>query len=574
MRGLVLTVLLFSSLAYADRRLCGPIIFKEGWISVGANEKILLCGSSESKDAWKKIPVAQAQLQLKNLLQRKGYQDPKFEERGDELWVWAGEQRIVKDIEIRPRLKELDPNRLRQVLGYPLTSDVLDDVTNWAELELKSQGYACARVKVTAELWNNRIVVTADPGARSRVRSIHWEGHDNLQESVLRRFAAMKEGQLYDVQKSQLTTSRLFNEGLFDSVHIQPKCAGENTDIEVRTSVGRPKLLRFGFGASTEEYVFTDVSFRNSRLDNRASAFSTKLHVSPLQQNLEVGSELYMFPLLDTAFLGPRFTVGRTSESRYEVNQSKAGIDIGQYGDWLNARYLVKGGPTLNYVDTVRGIGPKQTTYLDWQGALSTHSHLYESRLREQDAGWSGFGHYRGQRDRVGSTINVDRFEAGIKYLWNMGSYTPPLFVLALRAQGIAVNVSDDDFSLRRDQLPVDYRLYWGGDQNLRGFSRQSLHFSKLGYLTGLYGGTELRLVEVLPYRLQPFGLFDWGRLGRKRWTLDEDEFISWGGGIRWMSPIGNFRVYAAKGEILGETASSLSYQQEWVYFLGFGQEF
>ena len=84
----------------------------------------------------------------------------------------------------------------------------------------------------------------------------------------------------------------------------------------------------------------------------------------------------------------------------------------------------------------------------------------------------------------------------------------------------------------------------------------------------------KLRLIEELPYRLQPFLLWDVARLGDRRWTLDEPQFTSWGYGIRWASPFGTLRGSAAKGEIENGNASTVAYTREWVYFFSFGQEF
>lgn len=560
--------------AWAERKLCDQVLFKDGWIQLNSNEKVLVCGSPKAGEGWKTVPISQSEYHIKIFLQNRGYPAPSFEYHGGQLWVWAGARLEVKNFREDPEVEALDSKRRRRVIGRPLGSEVLDEVTGWADFELRTKGYACPKVDVKGQAWDRSVVVSAQPGQRMRVRHFGWEGRDKLDGNVLRRYSAIRTGEIYDIRNSQLTMSRLFSDGLFDSANIAVKCDGDDVDLTLKTSVGKPKLLTFGFGASTEELGFVDIGFRNSRLDDHASSFTTLLHASAIRQDLSLNTELYSFAFSPRTFWGPRFKVGREKERDYEVLNAKTGVDLGRRWDQFDSRFLVRGGPTLNYTNTVTGLGPSETAYLSWEASIQALSHTYEFYMRDQVRGWNSRFDYRGQRSDIGAKLNVDRFDAALKYLWNINNYSPALFVLATRVQGVAVNASAIDLRNRRDLLPLDYRIFWGGDQNLRGFARQRLNNSGLGYLSGAYAGWELRLVEVIPYNIQPFLLYDVARLGQKRLTLDEPVFTSWGGGIRWASPFGTLRGSAAKGEIVNGDVSTLAYKPEWVYFLSFGQEF
>ncbi|NJL24096.1 MAG: BamA/TamA family outer membrane protein [Calothrix sp. SM1_5_4] len=168
----------------------------------------------------------------------------------------------------------------------------------------------------------------------------------------------------------------------------------------------------------------------------------------------------------------------------------------------------------------------------------------------------------------------MDLFEINGKNLWNFGGYSPPLLVLASRIQGIAVSANPVALSRDRNVLPTDYRVFMGGDENLRGFTRRGLNNSRLGYLSALYLGFELRLIGELPYRIEPFLLWDAARMGDRRFTLDPPLFTSEGLGVRWASPFGTLRGTAARGEIHQGDDSTREYSEEWVYFVSFGQEF
>jgi outer membrane translocation and assembly module TamA len=207
---------------------------------------------------------------------------------------------------------------------------------------------------------------------------------------------------------------------------------------------------------------------------------------------------------------------------------------------------------------------------------LTAISRDYELFSRDLFSGWQGDFTYRGQRKGVGSPINADRYELDFRNYWNIGNLAPPYFVVGARLQGIGVNYTQLEVNPgnERELLPIDDRVFYGGDANLRGFNRHALDNRQLGYLTAAYGGLELRVISLLPYRLEPFFLFDVARLGDRRFTLDPPIFLSEGLGLRWASPFGTLRGSVAKGRIVNGNAETEVYRQEWVGFLSFGQEF
>ncbi|RYZ82892.1 MAG: hypothetical protein EOP06_20945 [Proteobacteria bacterium] len=136
------------------------------------------------------------------------------------------------------------------------------------------------------------------------------------------------------------------------------------------------------------------------------------------------------------------------------------------------------------------------------------------------------------------------------------------------------MQASDSDAQDVRSILPKEYKIFYGGDQTLRGFGREVLVNHGRGYLTALYVGFELRLVEEIPFGVQPFLLWDLGKFGDQSHTLDAPLFSSEGLGARWSTPFGSLRGSIARGRIFSGDASTADYVQQWVYFFSFGQEF
>jgi translocation and assembly module TamA len=570
--GFIISILMFSTAGLgADQALCDHVLMKEGKLRLNENEKILVCGSSKGGEGWLQVPLPQAQLQLANLFQADGYLNPHFDRQGDTLFAWSGPQSEVKSLKTTGDQGYLRPEKKRKILHEPLMPSKLNEVQRWADQELRSHGFACPALKVEAQAWDQTVLVETEPGQVQRIGTLTYSGLEGLHVDTFQRYQAFRPGELYDIRETQLTTDRLLGDGLFQGAYYVADCQGDIVNLQLRASLGKPRIFRFGIGASTEEFPFVDITFRNARLDDRASSFSAILHASNIEQTLNFSSELYWFRGYPRLFFGPRFVIERESESAFETFSSKAGGDLGFYWDNWDIRFAGRLGPTANYYTTVRGVGPTDSTYTSIEGSLNFQSHIYEVFTRNQYEGWTGNIQYHGNRKGVGSDFSVDRYDLKFKYLWNVGAYAPPLFVLGMRVESSTVLI---DNSVSRSVLPVDYRIFMGGDDNLRGFARTSIDNGKLGYLTALYTGFELRLVEEIPYGVQPFLLWDNARLGNRGQTLDPPLFVSEGLGIRWATPFGTLRGSAAKGHIENGDTSTLNYTQQWIYFFSFGQEF
>jgi hypothetical protein len=567
-------ILTLASCAQSGTKLCDNVYMKEGELKLNPNERVLVCGSQKGLEGWRDVPLPQAQYQIGVILNNKGYYQPRFERIKDQLFVWSGPQRQIQAFEVEGAPGVLDPHRKRKVIGEAMTPGKLNEIENWADLELRSQGYACPEVKLEAQVWSGKVIAHAKPGVKQRVASLRRIGLEAFDEGILRRYQAFDVGDEYDVRKTQLTVTRMLADGLVQSAYFTTKCRGDEVDLTLRGTVGEPRLLTFGIGGSTEELPFMDIRFKNTRLDANGSSLTSTIHVSPRLQSWNTTADLYDLRLSQRAFLGPRFLVKRESERAYEVLTAKTGVDLGRMWDWWDIRWRGRVGPTLNYVNTVSGVGPQDAYYLSWEGSIELMSHMYESGLRDQVEGWSGSYAYTGQREGLGSIWNVDRHEIDAKYLWNIWRYSPPYMVLATRAELIGVDADPVVLNSDRDVLPTEYRVFYGGDENLRGFGRQILNNRDLGYLTASYLGFELRLIEELPYRLQPFLLYDIAKLGNKIYRWDRPTFDSTGVGLRWASPLGTLRGSAARGRIHAGDDSVAQYPQEWVYFLSFGREF
>lgn len=563
--------LFFLSAKAAD--LCPHIFLKSGNFKLNKNEEVLVCGEGENA-TWKEVPLEQAKYQLRILFQNKGYFKPSFEIRDGKMWVDMGEESEIKKWDLQGDPTVVDKDRKRKVIGEAMTPAKLNEVEKWIDNELQAQGFACPKVSTKGEVWDDELKSTYIPGDRLRIANLERRGLGDLDEDLFRRFQAFDGNKWYNNRKLQITSNRLLADGVAQSSYFTHECKEEGVHLVHHLEIGEPRILRIGFGASSEELPFLDIWFKNTRLDSLASSYWLLGHASPILQSLEGSSELYILPWSKESFLGPRFRTARENEEAFEVLTGKTGVDLGRNWDWGDNRLHFRAGPTINYLNTIRGIGPDDVSFVTVEGLLQSMSHDYELLIAEQSTGYQGQVSYQGQRKGLGSPLSAERWTFRLKNLWNINNLSPPLFVLAARIEASTTATDAIDRSTERDVLPPEYRIFLGGEQNLRGFARQTLNNRGFGYLTSVYLGTELRLVEQLRWNLEPLLLWDVARAGEASWSLGKPMFQSLGGGMRWRSPFGTVRVTAAKGSVLNEDDITSDYIQQWVYLFSFGREF
>lgn len=576
MRLLKLLLILGFQISHAEEtiKICDHVFLEEGNVTLNKNEEVLVCGSDRGGQGWESVPLTQAEFHLRAILQNLGYQQPRFQRVKDQLFVWSGPKRQIKKLYVDDPSDTLSATQKRKVVGAILTPEKLNEIEAWANLGVRSNGFACPKVQVVAQMWNDTVVVKTNVGEKKTIASFVAPDLEGLSNDALDRYRPFELGDIYDIRETQIMTSRMVTDGLFQSAFFETSCTQFEANLDLKTSIGKPRIVRFGIGGSTEELPFLDFTLRNTRLDDKASSATATLHLSPRLLRFIADSKLYWFPGWSRTFFGPRFRMTREIESAYQTDSGRLGADIGRDWDMWDVRFIGRAGPTLNYVRTTRGIGPADSKYPTLDASLNLMNDVYESSMWQQYEGWTANLSFRGQGRGLGSQVNVYRYEVDFKHLWNIGDYDPPLGVLGTRIEGTTVDATDINNRSTPTLIPIEDRVFVGGDRNLRGFPRKGLNNQGLGYLTFLYLGFELRLIEMLPYHLQPFLLLDRGLLGTQRYTLDPPVFASDGVGLRWLSPLGTVRSTIAKGSVSNLKGFRPSSLGQWVFFFSFGQEF
>ncbi len=530
-------------------------------------ERGFICGR-ERAEGWETVPLNQAEYFLRSFLQRRGYDSPAFEAANGVLTVRLGPKAVIRKIEGTGLPPGVDLSRRRKLIGRTLTPEALDALQAWAVEAQQDAGYACPKVELRANAATGEVDAAARPGPAYAFPAPAPPEGGPFDPRVLERFQAFRVGDPFDLRLLALTSSRLQSEDLFLSAYYDVACSSGVLALRARVVPAKPRVAAIGFGVDTEGYLRARARWTNAGLDRAGSSLSADLFASYLQQSLVTAMNWYPEPA-SRFHLAPSFSALRQNQPAYAAASADAALDFASGFEAPRGQAAFSAGPAVEYVNTLRGVGPPPSVSLLMRTKLEITSHLFELYRQEPRVGSRLTLDAQSRLKGVFSPFGAQRMLAGIERLWNLGRYDPPLFVLGWR--GSAGTTASRQPPA---QLPPTLRFFLGGDADMRGFSLNELPAAGDGFLTEAYQGLELRLVETLPYKLQPLVFVDAALGGRTKFSLDRTLYWSPGLGLRWSLPIGSLRATIAHGFIANPDPAVPTPATHWQLYVNFGQEF
>lgn len=543
-----------------------PNIHLKTPIQFSENELRLICGDPDNPE-WQQVPTAEAKRFLTVFLQERGYHNPLFENMQGRLIVEPGKVSRLRAIHFYQHKPSVDVKRLRNVMGKPITPELLDRIENWVLLQLKVQGYACAEVTSASEPSKGTVTVYFTEGDRHRIISIRSEPVKGLSEEALRRYDAFSLGDFYSFQELELTKLRLITQGLLEATDFREVCTERGVILNQRNMAGPPKMIKVGFGFNTEHLGILRAAFHNTRLGQGGASIELSTFLSFREQHFRVGNQWYYVPSFPRHFIQTNGSITRYDERHSESFLMTVNAQPSLQYDLGNTALSASIGPSFSHSKTVRGKGPKDQSMLGLEVNAQIMSHGFELFQHSPEKGYRyEFTAFLTHRS-LAAPISAQKLSFMGQQYWNLGKFDPPLWVFGIRG-GFDTTVTKE--SLNGDQLPTHFRHFLGGASTLRGFNRKELP-GEQGALSSLYLGIELRLNDLLPFKIQPFLFTDVGLIGSEAFSLTSPIYWSPGIGLRWESPLGPIRTTFARGIVEGESHSPLAH---WQFYFTFGEEF
>jgi translocation and assembly module TamA len=536
--------------------------------SLTAVEKRFVCGDPEGPaiDApWAVIPLSQAQYHLRNFLQERGYHHPRFElnEGRTELRVDLGEKTRVTGVEVVGGLGLVDPHRKRRVLGQPLTPDLLNQLEQWVEQNLKKLGYPCPDLRAEGDPETGKVWVWVKPGPMQFFQDVMQEPIPGVRDQILRRYDAFSPGDLFNGDLLSVTEDRVAASGLVESSRLTPQCGSGMRQAIVP---GAPRLVIGKFGLNTEGLVLGSFLWKSTRVGKGGSSLEFSFDGSARKQSLVSSMNWYFLDQVSRSFLVPKVSLIHRTEVQFETVDTSAQLgwsatqEVGQVG-WV---YFL--GPVWSFYETLQGLGAPLTQFASVAGRAQVKSHDFEFYARNPRSGYQAI--FAGELSHQGffSNLTAQRLRVQGESLWNILHYDPPLWVLGIRWGWSTVVASRSATGTL--ELPASFFQYLGGSTDLRGFGRLELsRDSQGGALSSGFLGIESRFSEIMPFHLDPFVFVDLGRLGAEPFSFDSPLYWSPGFGVRWASPVGALRSTLAYG-------FANNVPQHFQFYFSLGEEF
>jgi translocation and assembly module TamA len=572
--------LLLASCATAKTKICPTRVafVKDSKISFTDNEKLMLCGEPE-KESWKEIPASQAEFTLRNYLKQRAYYTPTFFYENDLLTVNPGPQKLATELKFEGAPKDFDLVKLRDIIGSPLTSALLDKVENFTLTRLKNMAYACPEVKLQAMEESGAITVKINSGPSYYFLEPRLDDTIGLYEKTMRRFDAFALNAPYRYEWIKLSSNRAENDGIVVSSQFNfvcpahPLSRSEPQGVALNQTIlgGDKHLLTVGAGASTEEFPIFEITLKSVRLNDRGANLTTSFYGSQRDQKVNLIYTDFIFKNAPRFDFAPNFIIEHDKEQTFNTTNFQFTTPLEYHGDLESSSWLVSFGPAINRVFSVDSASDKSLSYFSLLGRINFTTHDYELYLTDPRSGWITDLNLQILSDQVSLTPLAVIYRYSGSVLFALNHVDPPQWLLGFRYG--ASTTSSSERATTSTRIAPQYFETLGGDRDIRGFGRQELNLGTVGGMTSLFLGTEIRYAKSLSLGIEPFVFFDVGALGAEPFDLESALYYSPGLGIRWSTPFGAIRGTLAHGYI----SKPIAHQDDLEHlqlFLSFGREF
>jgi translocation and assembly module TamA len=395
----------------------------------------------------------------------------------------------------------------------------------------------------------------------------------DLHPGFVRRYDAFHIGEEYDVWNVAITERRVVEDNLVIGTHFTNTCTDNGVSLHQAIQPGLPRLFQVGVGFDSEKGPVFKLQSHYSRLNKRGSSLDASLNTSFRIQEFGFLFNWYILREPSRFFLKPKLNLKRDIEINNTIFTNQLSMLPTLSWDDKDLKWEVSLGPSFEIDETLAGVGPPYAQALFFNQTLLVASHGFEFYKDNPQRGFRVGTSSSLSNQSLASSITASLFSISAEALFNWGDFSPPSMILGIRggyATTVTANGTEDLKS-----LPIPFRYYLGGTQDIRGFLRQELpDNSGLGAMTKIFAGFETRFLALLPAGFQPFLFTDGGMLGSQPDTLDSPLFWSPGLGIRWASSIGAFRLEAAHGFVSDRGISIRPELSHWQFYISYGEEF
>ena len=513
----------------------------------------MICGDDELHP-YQKIPAYEARFFFKGFLQSRGYLNPEFEIKNDELHVWPGKKSKVKRIVVvsdnRKLSSEIDDEIDRLYEDKILTTGLLDEIEVESMEQLSYRGYPCAKVSSEAYTDTGEIRIQLRETRKHRFGEVDVEEIRGLRKTALDRYYPFHSNLTFDERLLELTEKRMLRAEVVQGTYFLEDCAEEGFSLSQHFILGPPRTFRFGVGASTELGPFARVRWSHNRYKSMASVLSANLQASFRSQSLNLSADSFFWHHRPRRSLFSQFEILHESQLDYEQLVLRLRPHMKWTRDSEGFHKLYTLGPTYEsgtyHSEETSDTKSFSTGILE--GGVAWTSHRYEFFDLHPQEGEVYSLNFDYRHPALGFSDQLLKLDSSVLNLGQITDWGRGTLVGGTRLS-MGTTWVHDDLSLKG--LPPTVKFFGGGSNDVRGFLLNTIPNNHgLGALTRISLKLELRRTYLFRQTIEGFTFLDSAYFGDDSWDIDPSLYYSPGIGMRWLSPIGLIQGYVSRGYI------------------------
>ncbi len=392
-----------------------------------------------------------------------------------------------------------------------------------------------AKAYVDLDLYEVNLDYHADKNKTVKLGKTFIEGREDVDEEIIKEAITYKEGNRYDIRELEKTYDNIYEYGVYDYITVEPQVDknGSTVPVDIKLKMGNTKFIKNSFGYNTDTGARGSLSWIDKNFFGNLKVFDIGLIVS------EQGYEIY------NTFYNPRIIlpyIGKI-DFKNEINYHKIDYDSYEERGWVNRLTFGKKAFGLEHyfglLTESNKIKSKVAGTEDESGSYFINSLFYRLLVDKRDSmvnakkGYYASLYLERSDKAIGS--DLDYFKALVELRF-IKSYMRDKLTFGLKTRIGSIN----------SDVPTFKRFYTGGSITNRGYDFQQLGLKDAKGVPR--GGVSLVDIlsevryEVYP-KLSGVLFYDSSMLSLEPHKFDDDFHDSWGVGVRYLTPIGPFRL-------------------------------
>jgi translocation and assembly module TamA len=403
-----------------------------------------------------------------------------------------------------------------------------------------------SQISINTEEKTALIELVYNTGKRYRIGAINLQ-HDILNESFLRRYFNVAEGDYYDSDEL-LELKNLYNASNYFSVaSITPdlqKLKDHKVTVDMQLEARKRREYSVGAGVDTDAGPRVLLGFEDRYVNSNGHSINADINAAEKKTNALLA---YTIPMRRPAYEFVRIYTGYEKEITDTTRSYKDTFGT-SYTYYQGSKWLQTYALDYAREDSTIGTDAEASTHLIIPSVAITRTKTDGNPYPL--SGWTLLTKLSGSPQGMGSDFSFVQLHLRAKYIKSFSFGR-----ILLRSEVGTTQL--DDFS----ELPASVRFFAGGDASVRGYDYKSLgprrDFSKfIGPLENpklaqeVIGGNNLLVNSIeYDYRFEDSNwaaaaFFDAGNAAN---DTNIDVKRGAGVGARWISPIGPIRIDVAK---------------------------